>query len=476
MAKKLACYYPALQLVSSFDELSLSIKNSEPEVILVDSELLQSLSLSVIKALRECSSRTDMAIVLLTHVVMKEFTAAEQLNVNDIIVKPIRSAELARMIQWKECQNPMPSNDVSHNSGMVQTGSLKGINLLVADDQDANRVLAKLILERADANVTLVEDGKLAVSAAAFQQYDCILMDLQMPNMGGIEATQAIRQSTGKSCNTPIIALTAKVLAEDKAQCLNVGMNDFLTKPLDAPNLLMTILQHISGEKTTLVEPNFTPIPREFSSTTIVDVENGIALWQGEESLYWKKLIEFNKNSLGLVKGIQLKLEAVDYAAAAAIAHNINGQAGNLAIPKLQRAAKLIETDLDNYEKGSLVTENTLDQRLQDLSLAQTQLTEFICKNKEKLNSPSIGDDNSLELDNAQFFQQLKVFARQLAQADLDALEGISILNSFWSGSIDIHQELSQLESELTHFNFEAAHKLLMKIVVKKKIDIGMEI
>ncbi len=117
-----------------------------------------------------------------------------------------------------------------------------GMRVLLVEDEPINQEVACSMLENAGLTVDLAADGESAVSMAAGQHYDLILMDLQLPRMNGIEATQRIR-TLPDHAQTPIIAMTANALAEDRAQCLAMGMDEHLGKPIQ-PEVLYTTLLH----------------------------------------------------------------------------------------------------------------------------------------------------------------------------------------------------------------------------------------
>jgi two-component system sensor histidine kinase/response regulator len=121
-----------------------------------------------------------------------------------------------------------------------------GRRILVVDDEPINREVAKMLLEDIGLNVDTAEDGEAAVASAAACAYAAILMDMQMPNMNGLDATRTIRELPG--CReTPIIAMTANAFAEDRERCAEAGMNDFLAKPFN-PNALFSTLLHWLGK------------------------------------------------------------------------------------------------------------------------------------------------------------------------------------------------------------------------------------
>jgi PAS domain S-box-containing protein len=120
-----------------------------------------------------------------------------------------------------------------------------GQRILVADDEPINREVVLMQLEAVDLIADMAEDGAKAVALAQKNSYAAILMDMQMPKLNGLEATQEIRRLPGYR-DTPIIAMTANAFAEDKAKCMATGMNDFLVKPFNPEELFATLLRSLS--------------------------------------------------------------------------------------------------------------------------------------------------------------------------------------------------------------------------------------
>ena len=126
--------------------------------------------------------------------------------------------------------------------------SLAGRRLLLAEDNGLNAEIAMTILQDADAEVELAADGKIAVDKlqdVAVGYYDAILMDIQMPNMNGYEATKAIRKLTDERAKIPIIAMTANAFEEDRQAALAAGMDDYVAKPVEISELFRTIMKHL---------------------------------------------------------------------------------------------------------------------------------------------------------------------------------------------------------------------------------------
>lgn len=119
--------------------------------------------------------------------------------------------------------------------------NLNGIKVLLVEDSTDNRILVSRILKGAGAEVESAQNGQEGFEKALRDDYDVVVMDLQMPILDGYEATYRLRQ---KGYNTPIIALTAHAMHEDRKRCLNLGFNEHLTKPVNRFKLIETISSH----------------------------------------------------------------------------------------------------------------------------------------------------------------------------------------------------------------------------------------
>jgi CheY-like chemotaxis protein len=150
---------------------------------------------------------------------------------------------------WFEVEAPAASPAAPE--GEVD-GVLEGVKVLLVEDNPANRLVARTILARLGAAVDEAEDGREGVEAARLSAYDLVLMDIQMPNMDGVEAARAIRALSGGLGQVPIIALTANVMARQRAEYLAAGMNGVIAKPISPAALLAEIARILAPEDATL--------------------------------------------------------------------------------------------------------------------------------------------------------------------------------------------------------------------------------
>jgi signal transduction histidine kinase/CheY-like chemotaxis protein len=152
------------------------------------------------------------------------------------------TVRLKKMQEQRKTQRP--EWDVDADAETLLRQRYSGQRFLVVDDEPVNRAVAQMQLEFVDLVADMAEDGAEAVAMARKNNYAAILMDMQMPKLNGVEATQEIRQLPGNR-DTPIIAMTANAFAEDKAQCLAAGMTDFLSKPFNPDQLFAILLRSL---------------------------------------------------------------------------------------------------------------------------------------------------------------------------------------------------------------------------------------
>ena len=147
----------------------------------------------------------------------------------------------------QDAASPMGEN-LGEPAGILQ---LEG-RVLLAEDSQINRALFKIILERVGLQIDLAANGRQAVEMARSQDYDLVLMDVQMPVMDGLEATRILRS---EGLITPVIALTAHSTKEDQKRCLQAGCDGFLFKPLNQGTLLAAVQQYVGREVAAGTEP-----------------------------------------------------------------------------------------------------------------------------------------------------------------------------------------------------------------------------
>lgn len=226
---------------------------------------------------------------------------------------------------------------------------LDGVRILLAEDHTTNRDIAKRILGRVGARVDVARDGIEALAAAATGTYDLILMDVHMPHMTGLEAARRIRELPAPFCDVPIVALTASAFAEDREQCLAVGMTEFAAKPYRASELIDVIHRVIGAAKpgapaaTSRADPgaNSAFVPESFAALEA-------AIGQDDARALMSDFIADAENRLQRMTTLRGETQFADLQREA---HALKSSAAMLGLKQLSNLARELEEALHDHRE-----------------------------------------------------------------------------------------------------------------------------
>lgn len=263
-------------------------------------------------------------LILLTQ--YEEETSCKNLPgdcIDEVLVKPITQSMIY------DCLIRQFAPDIKEESKKMpleKSYSLSGFKVLLAEDNDINLQLAKELLESQDMSVDEAKTGQQAVTLfenSPKNTYDLVLLDLQMPELDGFEVTRHIRD---KDASIPIIAMTARTLAEEKQQCFNAGMNGHVAKPIDVDILFTTLKRCLNVHQEKEKER-----PR-MEETPIggIDTEQGLRRAAGNKELYAELLLNFAARQKELINSIRTAILHKDNLTAEQLIHSLKGIAGNV--------------------------------------------------------------------------------------------------------------------------------------------------
>jgi CheY-like chemotaxis protein len=223
---------------------------------------------------------------------------------------------------------------------------LRGKRVLLVEDNEYNRLLARTFLSNANLEVTEAENGELAVACVREQEFDLILMDVQMPVMDGFEATRHLRQELG--LKTPIIALTASAINGEKQKCLAAGMNDYLTKPFFEDELLQLVHAWVLRPTTLLEAPTepVAPLPSPEPGPALYKLDMLMNTARGNQKFVESMLNTFIDSAYNALRDLNRALEVGNLAGIQATAHKLRPSLVHLQI---QPVVSLID-QLENWE------------------------------------------------------------------------------------------------------------------------------
>ena len=235
---------------------------------------------------------------------------------------------------------------------------LRNCRVLVAEDHPINQQVIRELLEQAGAIVTIVADGQQAVNAVGESagRFDVILMDIQMPNMDGYQATKLIRQHCSSE-ELHIVAMTAHAFAEEREHCRAVGMNDHLTKPVRPEEVYACLARWFRPSATLPLAANVTDEQgKQSEHLQGFDVDEGIVNFSGNTTLYMQMVDQFIKTHGNDAETIAVQLTAGDFDQARKMAHALKGVSGSLAASRIYSLSSELEVVLLQKEQHAADT------------------------------------------------------------------------------------------------------------------------
>ena len=248
-------YAEAENGVEAFEKLKEAHAEGNPfEIAILDMQMPEMDGETLGRKIKEDPDLKEIIIIMLTSAGVKgDASRANEIGFAAYLTKPVKQSQifdclitvLGRRTTETSITPPLPL--VTRFT--LEESRRSKVHLLLAEDNKINQKLALKILEKKDYRVDVVENGKEAIEALENVPYDLVLMDLQMPEMGGLEATEMIRRSTNKVLNPkiPIIAMTAHAMAGDKQICLEAGMDGYVSKPINKDDLFSEIEKQLEN-------------------------------------------------------------------------------------------------------------------------------------------------------------------------------------------------------------------------------------
>jgi CheY-like chemotaxis protein len=223
--------YDVPAVVTSGEEAIRLAEKHHPDLLLMDIRLRG--RMDGVESARRIQEQSNVPVVFATASSdAPSMARASAANPLGFISKPFDDNEMRTVIAKALCRRNIDGSPVQTNGTPVRKSATRMPRVLVADDNSVNRLVARTMLEKLGCFVHAVESGLEAVEAFGKAPFDVVLMDCHMPHMDGYEAANTIRAKEAKGGHTVIIAMTADNLPEDRKRCHDVGMDDFLPKPV----------------------------------------------------------------------------------------------------------------------------------------------------------------------------------------------------------------------------------------------------
>ncbi|RLB07078.1 MAG: hypothetical protein DRG27_06805 [Deltaproteobacteria bacterium] len=263
---------------------------------------------------------------------------AEEIGISYYLIKPVSRSRLFNAIieslsKEKVIKIPEPKKVKKIK---------KRLRVLLAEDNPVNQKVAKSMLEKQGFQVTIANNGKEAVELLTKESFDLVLMDVQMPEMDGLEATRKIRELGIK---IPIVALTANAFEEDRKRCLEAGMDEYLSKPIKIEELLNIISKFFEAEAGPEQKQEHVQI--QSKKVIQIDMKRAMDAVGGDKELLNELLNMFYEDSKAKLKEIKEAIKNKDYEKLRELVHAVKGASANIGLTEIYE----ICLELENMAK-----------------------------------------------------------------------------------------------------------------------------
>ncbi|MEK9629327.1 MAG: response regulator [Nitrospinota bacterium] len=283
---------------------------------------------------------------------------AEEANLDGFMVKPMNPSLLFETLAetfGEKVEKELFGQTVKADQGVEGLEKIKNAKVLLVDDNEINQEVGNEILEQAGFYVTIANNGKEAVEKVVQSEFDCVLMDIQMPVMDGYEASRAIREDS-RYATLPIIAMTANAMQGDREKCIDAGMNDHVAKPIDPNELFkalikwITVREGLGGESAIPDKDKSQPDSEANTLPELpgIDADAGLMRVNGNKKLYQKLLGDFYKNNKNKKQEIEKTLEDGDLKLAERLVHTVKGVSSTIGANGLAEVSQPLEEELRN--------------------------------------------------------------------------------------------------------------------------------
>lgn len=392
---------------------------------------------------------------------------AKEIGIKAFLTKPVTYSILFDSIMEalnKETRTNRPGNtrELPHSDYFKK---IKGATILLAEDNEINIQVATELLESSGFVVNTALNGKIAVekaTASAPGEYDLVLMDIQMPEMDGYEATKEIRKIKSPE-DLPILAMTADAMVGIREKCLSAGMQGYITKPIDPDRLFSALIEWIkpgernktSLEKTAVWKEEKTVIP--FIAN--VDTHTALKRVNGNKKVYLDVLESFYYNNFNFIRDLRSSLEIGDTDKGVLITHTLKGVSGNIGANLLFKAVAELETLLKTGNQSEI--ENSIRMVETELNTVITSINLWLSsKVKEETN---IEDEGEFDVEKLQVL--VKDLINAVAHNEFRSSAKVDEILSL-KGLGSLRASFAKVKKMIGNFQFENALALLKSIKI----------
>jgi two-component system, sensor histidine kinase and response regulator len=397
-----------LDLIQQVDSLDQSY-----QLIFISSKIYEQENLTLFKKIKLLPITSQPKIILINQSGFNDYFVKTNDLFDGVLLKPTTPIGLSKQLRL------LADNDIQQLDAFNESlKQIAGATALIVDDNELNREVIALLLREVGINCDFAENGLIAVNKITINKYDIVLMDVQMPIMDGLQANSEIRKLDNYK-QLPIIALTANTAPENITSCLTIGMNDYLSKPINPDVLWSTLIKWIKpreiiGETLLQDRPISIKIDPLMLNINGLDITDGLKRVLNNKIVYLSLLRKFINNQRAFPNSIISALENHQWHQAELLAHTLKGVTGNIGANKLSAKADILEKLIHNQDTSDLI-----DIACNQVNLLLNQLIEDI-ENQVLID---IEEDITIDNPHQNIDDVLEQIKQLLVDSDGDAVD-----------------------------------------------------
>jgi len=453
---------------AALETLDTAPQDDPFRLVLMDHMMPGMNGIETCRQIKKSSRLSDIPTIIMVTALSRDEVMEEvqEVGLEGFLTKPVTPSDLLNtIVEALGGAGGLRKGSMSSEHWQIKTlEGIRGANLLLVEDNTINQLLAKDLLTQAGMKVTIANNGKQAVDLFGKTNFDAILMDIQMPEMDGYEATRVIRGKTSQ-IQPPIIAMTANAMVGDREQCLAAGMDDHVAKPIEPDHLFETLVKWIPVFERSAVVSEIPPEEYLDPETGLphgldgIDMETGLGSVGGNHRLYLELLKLFVTDHGKDNQIIADALAQKNIILAHRKAHTLKGVAGSLGALAVFDSAQQMEAALK--EGRSQRFESLLEKLTRDLQEVIDDLQIKI----RPLSSIDMENENTQSIDMEVLISLLDEIQVMGEEMDPDMEEVAEKIYQFLHHPGSTHKQLAaRLMDQCKNLDFEEALETVTEI------------
>jgi len=431
---------------------------SEPfSILIIDWKMPKMNGVELVEHLRKITDKIPSVVMVTAFGIDSIKEATTQKIVDNYLLKPVNPSTLFDVVN--NLLHLTPTRSKTEVNSMVDMaylrGQLTGKKILLVEDNDMNLDLAIELLQDVGVDVAIARNGLEALDQVEREAFDCVLMDIQMPEMDGLTATQKIRQND-RHKQLPILAMTAHAMKGEAEKSLAAGMNEHITKPIDPFVLYTALIKHIHQKEISIQQTSGDALPYQIEG---INLQDGLYRLGNKRASYEKLLKSYASVYGNISEECNQLLSDKQIKSIAAYFHTLSGITGNLGAQALHSRLAPLSSKLHHLSQQDSI-------QLSEEDIAECkQLAAEIAALTQRVVTTLTQHDNSasekIPIDHKVLSEKWSELLVLTSNSDSSALDIADDLLTNYTLDMETAYKLKKCMSALENFDFEEAHQHL---------------